>query len=289
MFTVIITWLLLIIGGLVNPMAASMACPDWYFFPTCNGEILPRMVGGVLYEHGHRLVASLVGLCTVILTVLCWWPSFRIDFRTKMLSLLALFLIVFQGVLGGVTVLLNLSPVVSTMHLTIAMIFFALLIYISFRLSPINPIKNFEKSLWSILLATILTFIQLIYGGIVRHMGAGLACGDDLISCGPSFWPSWFYGQLHMGHRILGYMIFVTVFYAGNRSYKYARQQQDQLLMSWSFLPLMITCFQIILGVFAIYTIRSPLVLAMHTGFGALLLASLLISCLLPLRAGLSH
>ncbi|HXW60363.1 MAG TPA: hypothetical protein VEK06_02380, partial [Myxococcota bacterium] len=72
LLTLVATWILLIIGGLVNPMGASMACPDWYFFPTCNGQLLPPMKGGVLYEHGHRLVASLVGLFTLLLTFLCW-------------------------------------------------------------------------------------------------------------------------------------------------------------------------------------------------------------------------
>src|SRR5580704_11003722 len=62
--TIFATWCLLIVGGLVNPMGASMACPDWYFFPTCNGELWPDMVGGVLYEHGHRLAASVVGYST---------------------------------------------------------------------------------------------------------------------------------------------------------------------------------------------------------------------------------
>ena len=84
--TVVSTWLLLVIGGLVNPMGASMACPDWYFFPTCNGELLPEMTGGVLYEHGHRLVASTVGLLTLLLTFFCW-RSADVDGVTKKLTI----------------------------------------------------------------------------------------------------------------------------------------------------------------------------------------------------------
>src|SRR6185503_3608157 len=102
LLTLLATWLLLIIGGLVNPMGASMACPDWYFFPTSNGELFPQMKGGVLYEHGHRLVASLVGLCTLFLTFLCW-RSKLVDRLTKRLSLIALLLVIAQGTLGGIT------------------------------------------------------------------------------------------------------------------------------------------------------------------------------------------
>jgi heme A synthase len=282
--TIFATWCLLIVGGLVNPMGASMACPDWYFFPTCNGEILPTMTGGVLYEHGHRLFASLVGMCSLVLAVLCWRSP--LDRMTKRLSLVALLLVVLQGTLGGITVLLNLSAVVSTLHLAVAMIFFALLIGISFRLSPKwKPERIFEKSQWGMLLGIILTMIQLVYGGMVRHMGAGLACGEDLIGCGPTIWPSWFYGQLHMGHRFLGYAIFFVVLYASVKSRRYAMQKGESMLAWLSLLPVLITFCQIGFGLMAIYTVRSPAVLAMHTGFGALLLASLLTVYLLQLPA----
>lgn len=284
LFTLLLTWLLLIIGGLVNPMGASMACPDWYFFPTCNGQLLPKMEGGVLYEHGHRLVASLVGFFTLFLTFLCW-RSNLVDRLTKRLSLIALLLVIAQGTLGGITVLLNLSAFVSTLHLLCAMVFFSLLVVISFRLSPTHrPIPLFEKSQWGMLLAIILTLIQLIYGGVVRHMGAGLACGEDLIGCGPELWPTWFYGQLHMGHRILGYAIFFLVLYASGKARKWAVANQDNLLSQLAFLPVFITFCQIALGLLTIYTVRSAAVVALHTGFGALLLASLLTIYLLQLQ-----
>lgn len=283
LLSVFATWLLLVIGGLVNPMGASMACPDWYFFPTCNGELLPTMVGGVLYEHGHRLVATVVGIFTLILTFLCWRAD-KVDRLTKRLSLLALLLVIVQGTLGGITVLLNLSAIVSTLHLTCAMVFFSLLICISFRLTTnFRPVRIFEKSQWGMLIAITMTLIQLVYGGIVRHMGAGLACGDDLVGCGPQFWPTWFYGQLHMGHRILGYAIFFAVLYAAVKSRKLALSKGDNFLAMMSFLPVVITFCQIGLGLLAIYTIRSAAVLALHTGFGALLLASLLTVYLLQL------
>ena len=272
----------------MNPMGASMACPDWYFFPTCNGELLPPMVGGVLYEHGHRLVASLVGFCTLILTGLCW-RSKLVDRTTKRLSLCALLLVVTQGTLGGITVLLNLSALVSTMHLLCAMVFFALLVCISFRLSPnYKPMPIFEKSQWGMLIAIMLTLTQLVYGGVVRHMGAGMACGEDLVGCGPSFWPTWFYGQLHMGHRILGYGIFFVVLYATAKSRKYAMDQQDNLVARLALLPVFITFCQIGLGLLTIYTVRSASVVALHTGFGALLLASLLSVYLLQLQRPIS-
>lgn len=288
LITLLATWLLLVIGGLVNPMGASMACPDWYFFPTCNGEVLPDMVGGVLYEHGHRLVATLVGFCVLVLNFLCW-RSKSVDRLTKIMSLTALFLVMVQGTLGGITVLLNLSAFVSTLHLICAMVFFGLLVCISFRLSPkFKPIPLFEKSQWGLLVAIVLTLIQLVYGGMVRHLGAGLACGEDLVGCGPELWPSWFYGQLHMGHRFLGYAIFFVVLYACYKSQALARSKKQNWLAFLSMTPVLITFFQIGLGLMAIYTVRSAAVVAMHTGFGALLLASLLTVYLFQLQTKVS-
>lgn len=274
LLTVCATWCLLVIGGLINPHGASMACPDWYFIPTCHGDVFPKMTGGVLYEHGHRLFASLVGCLVVVLTILCW--RFSADSLSKKLSVMALILVMLQGSLGGITVLLNLSAFVSTLHLCCAVLFFLLLIVLSFRLSLTKPVCLFAKSQGYTLLAIVIVFIQLIYGGIVRHLGAGLACGDDVIGCGPSFWPSWFYGQLHMGHRLLGYAIFFLVLLSAKKSYDLAKAKEDNWLLLLSFIPMSITFLQIILGLLSIYTLRLPLVLALHTGFGALLLASLL-------------
>ena len=71
-----------------------------------------------------------------------------------------------------------------------------------------------------------------------------VACGDDLIGCGPELWPSWFYGQLHMGHRILGYAIFFVVLYAAAKSRKYAQSNGDKILALLSILPVFITFCQ---------------------------------------------
>lgn len=283
LLTLVSTWILLIIGGLVNPMGASMACPDWFFFPTCNGEVFPTMTGGVLYEHGHRLAASVVGILTLLLAVSCFVCK-KVDGKTRYLALVALFLVILQGILGGVTVLLNLSALVSTLHLICAMVFFSLLVILSFRLSlKDSPKPMFEKSQWALLLAIVITLFQLVFGGVVRHLGAGLACGDDIVACGPVWWPAYFLGQLHMAHRYIGYGLFILVLYSCYKSYKLSCVRDNFLAKNLSILPVIITFIQIGLGLMTIYTIRSAHVVAMHTGFGGLLLASLLAVYLLNL------
>src|SRR5262249_32873142 len=97
------TFVLLFAGGLVTSTGSGLAVPAW---PLAFGQFFPEMVGGVLFEHGHRLVASAVGLLTV---VLAGWVVLR-DTRpaVRLLGLSALGAVVLQGVLGGITVLYKL-------------------------------------------------------------------------------------------------------------------------------------------------------------------------------------
>ena len=273
--TVLATWILLLIGGIVNPMGASLACPDWYFIPTCNGQLLPEMTGGVLYEHGHRLWASLVGLLTIILTIAIWFIR-AFDKTVRGLSILAVFLVAFQGTLGGITVLLGLSAFVSTLHLVTAMAFFCLLIYISYCLYP-KTIVGFPEAGQRRLvgITVILALAQILLGGWVRHAGAGLACGDDWISCGPLFWPAWSLGQWHMLHRIMGYFLAGMVIHACTVAAREAKRCGFVFAQKIAWWPILLVCVQIGLGLATVATVRTVFFVSLHTAFAALLLAAL--------------
>src|SRR6478609_6334297 len=97
---------LVTLGGVVHNTGSSLACPDW---PLCFGQVFPKMEGGVAVEHSHRLLASLIGLLCIALVVLSFKLR-RLDPKIMKLSIVALALVIFQGVLGGVTVIMQLSP-----------------------------------------------------------------------------------------------------------------------------------------------------------------------------------
>src|SRR5580700_11004773 len=98
-FTACCTFLLLIAGALVTSNDAGLSVPDW---PLSYGSFLPPMVGGIFWEHGHRMIATFVGILTIVLAVWLWRSEPRPWVRR--LGLGALGLIVAQGVLGGLTV-----------------------------------------------------------------------------------------------------------------------------------------------------------------------------------------
>lgn len=278
--TVAATWLLLAIGGLVNPTGSSLACPDWYFVPTCFGKVVPDdWSGGVLYEHGHRLWASLVGMLTVALAV--WaWRARGVDGTTRRLALLAAVLVAVQGTLGGITVKLGLSWVVSTLHLTLANVFFCLLIVLAARLRPVPPVEGPAPGIprGPVLAAAALVLLQVVLGGLVRHLGAGLACGDDWLLCGPrGIWPDLPEAKLQLLHRAVGYSVALAVFAASAGVVRRARLAGRSVLARIAKAPRHAVVLQILLGIVTVATGRNLVAVTLHTAVAGLLLGSLVV------------
>lgn len=165
---------LIYVGGLVTSTHSALAVPDW---PLSYGQLMPPMVGGILFEHGHRIVATGVGLLTIICAIVF---SIKEDRKwVKRLAWAAVGLVILQGVLGGMTVLLRLPWFISASHATMAQSFFALVVALAVWSSPfwksppkqyIEPKNVFPLHLISIVLTAIL-FLQLIVGSLVRHTG----------------------------------------------------------------------------------------------------------------------
>ena len=123
--TIVFTTLLLIFAGaLVKSFEVGLSVPDW---PTTYGYQMfefpwTDMVGGIFYEHGHRMLATLVGALTLILGI--WLVHKESRKSVKLLGVTALVLVIVQGLLGGLTVLYFLPTFISLLHGIIAQTFF---------------------------------------------------------------------------------------------------------------------------------------------------------------------
>src|SRR5436305_4003469 len=124
-FAASITLLLIVAGALVTSNDAGLAVPDW---PTSFGSLyrIPPMVGGVKFEHGHRMIAEFVVLLTIVLAIWTWRSERRRWMRW--LGIVALIGVIAQGILGGLTVLMFLPWYISTAHAALAQTFFALVV-----------------------------------------------------------------------------------------------------------------------------------------------------------------
>src|SRR3954471_12665502 len=131
--TAVATYLLILIGGLVHGTGSSLACPDW---PTCYGTMLPKMEGGVLVEHSHRLAAGAVLLLTVALAVMLARSATPVQRSLRPFGWMAVALVFGQALLGGISVLRRLPTPVSTAHTAVSVLFFVTVLYVAFRSRP---------------------------------------------------------------------------------------------------------------------------------------------------------
>ncbi len=175
-FTACCTFLLLIAGALVTSNDAGLSVPDW---PLSYGSLAPPMVGGIFYEHGHRVIAAFVGTLSIVLAVWLW----RVEARSwvRWLGVAALGAVVAQGILGGITVLFFLPAPISAAHATLAQLFFCTVASIALftsawweRQRPVDVDRG-EPRIHTVAAATAAAImVQLILGAAFRHKGFGI-------------------------------------------------------------------------------------------------------------------
>jgi cytochrome c oxidase assembly protein subunit 15 len=189
------TLVLLIAGGLVTTTGAALAVPDWPTTFGYNMFLYPwsKMVGGIFYEHSHRLIGAVVGLLTLALALRLWVAEPRRWVRW--LGVLAVGLVTVQGVLGGLRVVL-LKETLAVVHGSIAPAFFALatvlLVVTSREWTAAAPaaLRTPDVLLpWLALLTTGAIYLQIVFGALLTHFGqwfkehlAGAAVVSFLIS-----------------------------------------------------------------------------------------------------------
>ncbi len=170
------TFLLIIAGALVTSNDAGLSVPDW---PTSFGSWykIPKLVGGVKFEHTHRMIAQVAGLLTIVMAVWTW----RVEKRRWMLglSLAALGTVIAQGILGGLTVLFYLPWQISSSHAALAQTFFCIAVLMAIFTGRTwieeQPLVEFDRRRPSLFTLTVLSivvlYVQLMLGAMFRHHG----------------------------------------------------------------------------------------------------------------------
>ena len=303
--TLVLVW----VGGMVTTRGAGMAVPDWpttygynmFFFP------FSQWVGGIFYEHSHRLLASGIGFLTVLLAVWTWLKEERRWVRHA--ALLALFAVCLQGLLGGLRVT-AMKDEIGIFHATLAQLFFGLTVAIALFTSRWWVAANRSelrvegdprvRSLFGAV--TVLILGQLVLGATMRHQHAGLAIPDFPTAYG-KLWPETDpaavsrYNQargevnalnpitagqvrLQMAHRLTALAILVAVAWLAGKTRRTfgGRSLLGRLALAWLGLILV----QATLGAATLWTNKAADVATAHVAVGALSLAA---GCLLTLVA----
>jgi cytochrome c oxidase assembly protein subunit 15 len=284
---VVCTVLLIAAGGMVTSTDSGLAVPDW---PNTYGWFMfsfpyEKWVGGILYEHGHRLIASTVGFLTIILAVWTWMAEPRQWVRR--LGLTALGAVILQGLLGGITVLLLLPAPVSIGHAGLAQLFFCITVSLALFTSngwrtARNPVD--DPMLRRVaLVTTIAVYCQILLGATMRHTEAGMAIPDFPWAFGRVIPPVWSAGvAIAFAHR-LGALIVTLAILATAGHVWYHHGSRRELTRPATLLILFVST-QIALGAFVIWSGLQPVINTAHVVNGALVLATSLVLTLRSFR-----
>ncbi|MEO8584718.1 MAG: COX15/CtaA family protein [Acidobacteriota bacterium] len=278
-------FLLLVAGALVTSTESGLAVPDW---PLSYGKVMPPMVGGILYEHGHRLVAAavstLVGLEFGGIFFFLEGKE-KEKRRLKILAGAAFGAILLQAVLGGLTVLFLLPPAISSAHAALAEIVFALTAIVALMCSrtwaTLTKTENLRISSkgeegnsafrW-VAVATAAVYVQIVLGAVMRHTGAGLAIPDF-----PTIFDSWLPSlsilsrpgvPIHLAHR-LGALVVVVLVAGAIRALARASARAPLFASLAAALAGLVT-IQLLLGALSVWSRKAPVLTTAHLAVGAL-------------------
>ena len=216
LFVAIVAFLLLIAGGLVTSNNAGLAVPDW---PTSFGSLyrMPRMIGGVKFEHGHRMVAEFVGLLTIVVAIWTWFVDKRRWMR--ILTLGAVAGVIAQGVIGGIGVRQMLPPWVSTMHAAFGQTMFCALAAIAVFTSRSWLEEPAEKLLRKDALPLLrhcwiligFLYLQLILGAAFRHVWTKWGPPGSNHWAAPKIIHSFLYPHIVNAVLVAGLLLYVSL------------------------------------------------------------------------------
>ncbi len=290
--------ILIFAGALVKSHEVGLSVPDW---PTTYGYQmfqfpLSDMVGGIFYEHGHRIIATIVGFMTLLLSVFVYFSNNEL--WLKKTTFFALGVVILQGLFGGLTVLFFLPAYISIIHAILAQTFLLISIFIAFCLSKrnkeiINNKSNIAHLSIPAISVTITIYIQLIIGAIMRHTESGLAIPDFPMSGGfilPLFnqamvdaihsmhfdaglqFVEFYQIIIHFTHRIGALAVTLAIGYLSLKLFQLKIKFSiiHKLLLTMIFLLII----QIFLGAMTIWTVKNPLITSIHVLNGAIILGT---------------
>ncbi len=276
-FVAFSTLFLIFAGAMVTSTGSGLAVPDW---PLSYGMVMPPMVGGIFYEHGHRLIAATVGFLTVLQAIFLQLREPKR--RLRILGWFAVGAVIAQGVLGGLTVLFLLPPAISIAHAGLAEIFFCINVSIAFLASKwfarISNAPRGDAPIGGSTGLVAIIYSQILIGALMRHLGAGLAIPDFPTSFGHLV-PSFTSGAIavNFAHRVGAAVVAISIAAMYIRLLRFEPKHPLRLVGN---MLLLVIPTQIMLGAYTVWSGKQPVITSLHVATGALTLAFALLLAL---------
>jgi cytochrome c oxidase assembly protein subunit 15 len=269
------TFILIFVGGLVTSTGSALAVPDW---PLAYGHLVPKLVGGVRFEYGHRVVAGVVVLLTIILAA--WTAMVERRSWVRKTAFAAAVIIVVQAILGGITVLYLLPLPVAVAHagtaqaLVCVMVAMALFTNPKFGRGPgLAPDAGRPRLAVLATITTAVIYAQILIGAVMRHLGAGLAIPDFPTSFGHLTPPFVSVGiDVNFAHRCGAVVVSILVLWTVARVFRRYRDRPE--LTHPALLLIVLLLMQVMLGALTIWSGRAVLPTTTHVVTGAAVLAT---------------
>jgi cytochrome c oxidase assembly protein subunit 15 len=309
LLTAVATFPLIFMGGLVTSHGAGMSVPDWPNSYGYNMFTFPpsKWVGGIFYEHTHRLMGTVVGMCAIALTVASWKLERRRWVRWLAMGVLGA--VIFQGILGGLRVVwVNLD--LAIVHACFAQAFFCLAACVSIVTSrwwinaqPLSDRSNSGRRLIVTAVACLFAvYLQLVIGAVMRHEKAGLAIPDLPLAYGEVLPPTtaagldainqqraWTWQMdpvslsqvwMHFAHRIGAIIVTIATITLATMALRDRNRRQGLTAPSLTLIALLLT--QLSLGVLTVLLRKPADIASAHVAVGALVLVT---TVLIAMRA----
>ena len=222
--TVVVTFALITIGGLVRATESGLGCPDW---PLCHGQIIPPFEYHVLIEYSHRLTASVVGLLVVACAALVWFKH-RESAGLKRLMAVAVVALIVQVILGGITVLTELPAPIVTAHLFAAETLFAMLIVAALIARPATTALQAARKhpyFNTVLAMATVSMVILLTGTYIVGSGASAVCTSWPL-CTSDWLPNFGLQWEHMAHRLIAGLGGLYIIVAALKARRYKGQSR---------------------------------------------------------------
>ena len=274
------TAVLIAAGGMVTSTGSGLSVPDW---PNTYGWFMfsfpmDKWVGGIKYEHSHRLIASTVGFLTVILAIWIW----RVEPRrwVRRLGFAALGAVILQGLLGGLTVLLRLPPAVSIGHAALAQLFFCITLALAVVTSPSwnreSATRDDARLRRLAIATTAVIYAQILLGATMRHIGAGMAIPTFPLAFGHVLPPVWTTAiAVHFAHRVGALGVIAAIMTTCVLIRRQHRGHPE--LTRPATLLIVLVCSQATLGALVVLSALQPIINTAHVVNGALVLGTSLV------------
>jgi heme a synthase len=310
LITAAATFPLIFMGGLVTSHGAGMSVPDWPNSWGYNMFTFPpsKWVGGILFEHTHRLAASGVGLLSIILVIIAWMTDSRRWIRMTALGILGA--VCFQGIIGGLRVVLSERDL-AIVHGIVAQLFFCFIATFCVltsrfwtRRRAIASTGNFRAVRSLSLITTSVVLLQLIIGAIMRHTDAGLAIPDFPTSFGHFLPPmhidpafrreaihqfgtnlglsrvTLFQIWIHFAHRIGALLVTISTLTLASLIVQRFSRISPLIWPAW--ISLVLLAVQLMLGILTVLLRKPADIASAHVAIGSLLLVT---ACVIAVRA----